>query len=239
MISWNRIFIILGLYILAHVSVSAQNVYYYKLTKSKIDGIVSSNVSGGQFICIYDGVCFDCDINGNGIGNGQLNKKSEGEFVVYFGDSYYGNSSYYKFDKTFSKLNVISSNGEIYAYVKTTPPKGVTTSTLIKKHYNGGNGHSSSNYDPIIDIEQSNNLTNTNSDNNSQNGNRPSNNPQKRKCVYCNGTGQITKNDDAPANFGTERPRQRCSTCGEWYNPNVFTHYHIRCRHCGGTGFSK
>lgn len=237
MISWNRIFAILGLYVLAHLSVNAQNVYYYKLTKSKIDDVVSTNVSGGQFICIYDGVCFDCDINGNGIGNGQLNKKSEGEVIVYFGDSYYGRNSYYKFDKTFSRLNVITSNGDIFAYVKTTPPRGVTTSTLIKKNKNDSN--SPGYYNPNIYTGPSNNLTNSNSYNNSQNGNRPSNNVQKRKCVHCNGTGQITKNDNAPANFGIEKPRQQCPTCREWYNPNVFNHYHIRCSHCGGTGFAK
>lgn len=61
----------------------------------------------------------------------------------------------------------------------------------------------------------------------------------RRKCVYCNGTGRIEKNDNAPANFGTDRPRQRCNECGKWYDPDVFTHYHQQCRHCGGTGYAK
>lgn len=237
MTSWNRFSIILALCALAFLSISAQNVYYYKLTKSKIDGTVSSNVSGGQFICVYDGVCFDCDIKGNGIGNGQLNKKSGGETIVYFGDSYYGGGSYYKFDKTFSKLNIISSTGDIFAYVKTTPPKGVTTSSLIKKHNNGGDESCPNYYNPYTGSSQFSNQDN-NTGNNSHDSNS-SNNVQKKKCVYCNGTGQITKNDNAPANFGNDRPRVRCSTCGEWYDPDVFTHYHLSCRHCSGTGFTK
>lgn len=61
----------------------------------------------------------------------------------------------------------------------------------------------------------------------------------RRKCVYCNGTGRIEKNDNAPANFGTDRPRQRCNECGKWYDPDVFTHYHQQCRHCSGTGYAK
>mgnify|MGYP003314492674 CR=1 FL=1 len=43
----------------------AQTVYYYQLTKTKINDIVSTQNKGGQFICIYDDFCFDCDKNGN------------------------------------------------------------------------------------------------------------------------------------------------------------------------------
>lgn len=62
---------------------------------------------------------------------------------------------------------------------------------------------------------------------------------RKFKCAYCNGTGRIEKNDNAPANFGTDRPKQRCNECGKWYDPDVFTHYHQQCSQCGGTGYAK
>lgn len=80
--------------------------------------------------------------------------------------------------------------------------------------------------------------------NNTTSGSSNSNSPRtqissKFKCAYCNGTGRIEKNDNAPASFGTDRPRQRCNECGKWYDPNVVTHYHQQCRHCGGTGYAK
>lgn len=80
--------------------------------------------------------------------------------------------------------------------------------------------------------------------NNTTRGSSNSNSPRtqtssKFKCAYCNGTGRIERNDNAPASFGTDRPRQRCNECGKWYDPNVVTHYHQQCRHCGGTGYAK
>jgi len=51
--------------------------------------------------------------------------------------------------------------------------------------------------------------------------------------------GSIEKNDNASANFGIGRPKQRCNECGKLYDPNVFNHYHVNCRHCGGTGFAR
>jgi len=241
MISWSKRIAAIALCVLTYFFVNAQSVYYYKLTKAKINGVVSTNVSGGQFICIYDGVCFDSDIRGNGVGNGQLNKHTDSKIVVYYGDSYFGKSSYYKFDNTFNKLNIITSKGDIYAYVKTSPPKGVTTSSLIKKAHNrNGSTDYYDNNNILSNSYPSSSTYNyeTSNPNNSHNG-TSHNNSQKRKCVYCNGTGQITNNDSAPSNFGIDKPREQCPTCGEWYNPNVFNHYHIRCRHCGGTGYAK
>lgn len=88
------------------------------------------------------------------------------------------------------------------------------------------------------------NNSSPNYNNNGSSGsyNSSSTSPQtsgKRKCAYCNGTGTIEKNDNAPASFGQNRSRQKCQTCGKWYDPTVFTHYHQQCRHCGGTGYAK
>lgn len=62
---------------------------------------------------------------------------------------------------------------------------------------------------------------------------------RKFKCPYCNGTGRIEKNDNAPASFGQSKANKKCSECGKIYDPTVFNHYHQQCRHCGGTGYNK
>ena len=59
------------------------------------------------------------------------------------------------------------------------------------------------------------------------------------KCAYCNGSGRIEKNDNAPASFGQSRANKKCNECGKIYDPTVFTHYHVQCRHCRGTGNTK
>ena len=61
----------------------------------------------------------------------------------------------------------------------------------------------------------------------------------KYKCAYCNGTGQVVKNDPAPPSFGIDQPKKTCPTCGNWYDPTVSVHYHQKCIHCGGTGYPK
>lgn len=78
-----------------------------------------------------------------------------------------------------------------------------------------------------------------NSSGSSSNSNSSSTPPSRRyKCAYCDG-GTIERNDNAPATYGQNRPRQKCPTCGKWYDPNVVTHNHQQCRHCGGTGYAK
>lgn len=89
-----------------------------------------------------------------------------------------------------------------------------------------------------------NNISSSNNYNNSPYSSSSSNHSHttqssNRKCVYCNGTGQITKNDNASANFGIQKSKKQCPTCGEWYDPNARNHYHVRCGHCGGTGYAK
>ena len=68
-------------------AIQAQTIYYYQLTKIKVDGIVSTQIDGGQFICIYNDFCYDCDKNGKGVGNGQLHLKNKDEYITYFGIS--------------------------------------------------------------------------------------------------------------------------------------------------------
>lgn len=87
-------------------------------------------------------------------------------------------------------------------------------------------------------ISSSNNYNNSSYSSPSSN-HSPTTQSSNRKCIYCNGTGQITKNDNASANFGIQKAKKQCPTCGEWYDPNARNHYHVRCGHCGGTGYAK
>lgn len=236
MIFWNKLYFSLLFCVLTFLSVSAQNVYYYRLTKSKVDGNVSSNVSGGQFICIYDGVCFDSDIRGNGIGNGQLNKKSSGKTVVYFGESYYGKDSYYKFDASFNKLNIITANGNIFAYVKTAPPKGVTTSSLIKNTNIGGGMPYSDNYNLNTTNSQFNNpIINSGSNSDYPGRNNSIDYEQRKKdnlnriygveCKACNGTGKCHVCNGTKIAHGLGNS-YKCNVCNE----------KGECSVCHGTG---
>lgn len=238
MISWNKAILIIFLTLGLGLDASPQTVKYFKLTKTKIKGVVNSNTSGGQFICLYDTFCFDCDKNGNGVGNGQLQLKSNSDYVVFEGESYFGRDSYYKFNKSFTNLNIITPNGDIYAYKCTSPSSDITTSTLIRSHLSNNGVPNSVDYPYGNQVQSS--YPDTNESHQGGHTSTPQGtNTNKRKCVYCNGTGQITKDDNAPSNFGIEKPKQQCPICGKWYNPNVFVHYHQKCSHCGGTGYAK
>lgn len=77
MISWNKIIVLLICGLGLNSAIQAQTVHYYQLIKTKVNGVVSTQNNGGQFICIYDDFCFDCDKNGKGVDNGQLHLKTK------------------------------------------------------------------------------------------------------------------------------------------------------------------
>lgn len=221
----------------------AQTIRYYSLQKITQLNKVETKCSGGQFVNIREYVCFDSDKDGKSVGNGTLyidKENTNASQIVYVGNSYHGNARYI-FSKDFSILKVEINPHYIYEYRLSTPPKDVLTCSLIKKSnssttpgYNdSGFAQGYNNWDFG---ESSNNLNGTG---NSSNSNTSTSQPQRRfKCAYCKG-GRIEKNDNAPASFGINRPKQRCTECGKWYDPTVFNHYHVQCGHCGGTGYTK
>lgn len=237
----------IGIILLSMVNIAgfAQNIRYYSLQKITQLNKVDTKCSGGQFVNIKEYVCFDSDKDGKSVGNGKLyidKKNTDVSQIVYVGSSYHGNSRYI-FSKDFSILKVEINPHYIYEYRLSTPPKSALTCSLIKKD-NSSKAPSYSN--PVFiqgnndwDFGESlNNLDGT--ENISVNGNSNSSpqNQTRFKCAYCN-NGRIEKNDNAPANFGINKPKRRCSECGKSYDPSVFNHYHIQCRHCGGTGYAK
>ncbi len=211
---------------------SAGETYYYKLTK-KIDGENQyTNTAGGQFITFENKKCYDSDMYGISVGNGFLYYKEHlsSKSPAFEGNSYFGNVIY-RFSQDYMVLNIHVNNQIIYVYKRSSIPAGVTTCSLIKNR----TSPAKTTYPTIQSVGTYNNQTTKPAD-----PNRPTDNQNKQrfKCAYCK-NGRITHNDNAPANFGTSRPKQRCNECGIWYDPNVFVHYHIQCRHCGGTGYTK
>ena len=187
MISWNKIIVLLVCSLGLNSVIQAQTVHYYQLTKTKINGIVSPQNNGGQFICIYDDFCFDCDKNGKGVGNGQLHLKNRGEYITYFGESYFGKGSYYKFNQSFSNLNIITPKGDIYAYKRVITPSNVNTCSLIKCQRNSSSSIIAT--PSLSELTQINNSTNSFNDaNTSRQKTKVKYNTVKGKCKqFCKG----------------------------------------------------
>lgn len=227
---------ILGLF---SSNIMAQVTNYYTLTKIIDYGKETTKCNGGQFVKISKNICYDVDSKGNDVGNGKLylDISNSTQGYVYIGSSYHGKSRYL-FSPDYSSLVVEINPHYKYVYKKATAPSDIDTCTLIKKESSRETEQSINVYDnstPYSAYPQGNNHPiNTNKCANQGSSTQIPN--RKFKCAYCNGTGRIEKNDNASASFGQNKSSKRCTECGKVYNPAVFTHYHIQCRHCGGTG---
>lgn len=165
---------------------------------------------------------FDDYITVNGVTNQFV--KNSGPWKVYGGQSMgwsSNNTIFYYY---------VDANKNMKQVCELTSPYGFDT-FIYPMSMNG---------DPTPHNNPTSTSCSNNSTSSSSNSNSSSSQTSNRfKCAYCNGTGMIEKNDNAPATYGQNQPRQKCSTCGKWYDPGVFTHYHQQCRHCGGTGYTK
>ena len=241
MISSVSKLVISSLFLFVALCSYGKEVGCYKLVDSSDPNI---KVGAIQFISFIGDQCYESDSNGTSIKNGTMQKngyQSSRETTVYSGTCFCGGGAKFEFNINKTHLTVTSKNKKVYKFKQIPKPQNVSTCSIIRNHNDSGGDYyfvdniNNGGYDHNPNSSYENN----NSNNSSTNQGSNSYTTKQRKCVYCNGTGQITKNDNAPANFGIEKPRQKCSTCGEWYNPNVFNHYHIQCRHCSGTGFAK
>ena len=229
MIFWNKIIVLLICSLGLNSAIQAQTIYYYQLTKTKVNGIVSTQNGGGQFVCIYDAFCFDCDKNGKGVGNGQLHLKNRGEYITYFGESYFGKDSYYKFNRSCSNLNIITPQGDIYAYKRVAPPSDVKTCSLIKRQRNSSS--------TIIETPSLSEPTQTNNNTNPINNTNTSRKKTKvrKRCAYCNGKGERIQHEHV-STFGLDGPRVHCNICNQSWNYGT-VHAHHKCNYCNGTGY--
>lgn len=240
MTSFVKFLLSVILLFLGHSFVNGKDIGCYKLTETTEPNI---KIGAIQFISFIGDQCYESDINGISVQNGIMRRneyQSNHNTSVYNGTCFCGSEAKFLFTQEMSTLTVTSKNGKRFIFKRVTPPEGVTTSSLIRTH--SSDFQNSEDYNSITPNYYNQPQPNSQNDNNNSTHNHQSPTDQtnsQRKCVYCNGTGQITKDDNAPANFGIERPKQQCPVCGKWYNPNVFVHYHQTCSHCGGTGYAK
>lgn len=215
---------------------NAQDTFYYKLTKYQHNGILTTNVSGGQFITFLNDICYESDKKGIGLGHGtlQLNKNySNEDYYLYMGSSYWGSSTTFKFKHDMSMLNVVTDDGDIYVYKRISPPIEVKTSSLIRKKEitSGGSG-----YSPTCPVQPTypqggyvgdgtNNATDS-SGSSSYNGgkNRKKSRIACSSCKYTNGDCSVCKGSGRQHNstYGVNSTKQctnckgtgKCPTCG-------------------------
>lgn len=202
----------------------------------------------GQFITFVGDICFESNKAGKSVGHGnlQINQyQSNNSQTVYVGKSYWGDNTKFIFNPNKSEMTVRTSDGRTFCYQQKMPPANLTTCALIKTPTKSGNSDSPL-YQGWGNGYNGSEIRGTNSNNNStRNGegthSRGTQPRQMRqfKCAYCNGTGRIERNDNAPASFGQTKANKKCNECGKIYDPTVFNHYHVQCGHCGGTGNAK
>ncbi len=238
MVSYVKAFIVFCCCFLFPIVTNGKDIGCYKLVETTESNIKIGSI---QFISFIGDQCYESDINGISVKNGTMRKneyQSDRNVSVYNGGCFCGPGAKFGFSPDKATLTVTSKNGNKFIFKRVSPPKDVTTCSLIRTHspeVQGSeefNGYIYNTVSPEVQTNQNNNIIKSQQKSIRQKQTR-------RKCVYCNGDGQITKDDSAPSNFGIEKPKQQCQICGKWYNPNVFVHYHQKCSHCGGTGYAK
>ncbi len=117
-------------------SITAQT-YYYRYTKSIINGVTDTNVSGGQFITFDGKKCFESDKYGNNVGNGSMayeaNYSRQLNLEIYWGACFHGKNAYMKFNADRSVMEIETNTGKFYVYKRATAPANVTTCSLIRE----------------------------------------------------------------------------------------------------------
>lgn len=162
---------------------------------------------------------FDDHITVNGMYCKYL--RTTGAWKIYEGMNAWGNANYYHVDgnKNMKKVCDFSSAYGFDTFVYPMSLNGDPTPM--------GNNVNNDGY------------VNSNGTNNNSGTGSATQPARKFKCAYCNGTGRIERNDNAPASFGQSKANKKCNECGKIYDPTVFNHYHVQCGHCGGTGNAK
>lgn len=195
---------LISLFLFGHICYA--QTYYYKLTKTIINGEHNTNVSGGQFITFDGKRCFESDKFGKNVGNGTLVYEAENSKVneTFWGSCYYSKNAYFIFNSDRSLLNINTNAGKIYVYKRRTPPAGVTTCSLIRRKRQGDSGGT-------IIIEE--------------------NGPKQVwvSCGGCNGSGKCGVCGGRGYDLYAYTNNNRLSPC-------MGCRYSGKCNYCNGTG---
>lgn len=224
----------IALFLISLFPSNSQTTHYYKLKRSIIEGVSSTEVSGGQFVSFIGNVCYESDSQGKGVGHGTLQRKNEyskNGIIFYLGESYYGKGTSFRFNGDKTILNITTSTGDTYVYAQCSPPEGATTCSLIRKPENGGNTTPSYIEHPTyIPPQQSSGMGIP------DNGKtlKTKEIRYKEKCHNCGGKGNTIYNTYPPT-FGLPSTNVWCSECGRYYSSDI-GHSHVSCRYCHGTG---
>ena len=126
----KRIEFVFLLLVLSVLSPKAQT-YYYKMKSYGTTGNEHTNVSGGQFLTFQAAICMETNKDGESVGHGYLKRNAKSP-NTYMGSAYWGNTTKFLFSSDKSTLKVLAPDGTIYHYVRSTPPVGATTCSLLK-----------------------------------------------------------------------------------------------------------
>lgn len=214
-----------------------QTTYYYKLTKKKVNGVISEKVSGGQFITIIKDGCYESDSKGFSVNHGKIKYNStENGYLLYYGPTYYGDNTIVQFKSDYSSFNVKTMNGDVYVYKRATPPAGVTTCSLIRKPTPSSGSGSGGGYVPPAYPQTTYPSTTypTTTSSSSSSSSSPSSqpattSPAKRECIRCHGSG---RQEYEGVTFGLDT--KYCSECRKTVPSG---HYHGPCQLCNGKGY--
>lgn len=225
--------------------------YYYKFTKSIIQGKVDVSVKGGQFITFDRQKCYESDKNGNEVGNGVMAYDTEASkqtnLETYWGACYWSKNAYMKFNADKSVMNIETNAGKIYVYKRATAPAGVTTCSLIRKPEpssggSGGGGGYTPSY-PVQTYPQGGYAGGGTAVNPGGGGKiikQERDKPQKTRhtCTLCKGSGRYERNDGSIPLYGGNDYKVRCQECGyEHYRSS--NHRHVTCPQCYGKGYKE
>ena len=219
----------------------AQSTSYYTLIKKVQNGIMSTKVSGGQFISFLRDLCYESDKKGIGVGHGSLRldkSYDNANYKFYTGSSYWGTNTIFKFKSDLSVLNVVLENGDIYVYKRQPAPASAVTCSLIRKKENSS-GNSGS-YSPSYPNNGYGGGYNTNNGGSSSSSQRQNTvpartQPTKHTCSLCNGKRRIVK-ETYPPMYGQRDYQEKCNECGGYFMRST-GHTHITCPQCHGKGY--